>query len=160
MRLVFGLLLLSLGITMSHEAFAGQIKPPDNAAVVRDDNQLLEQWNAVGRKRAYQLRVANRLWGQKGYPIRPKFLALTCQQYGAEMLLVEFAQAEAASREIGGWVEGQTNGKIKDLIPLQLLNTLTRLALPMRSTSRAAGYSRFRNGTHGRKTSRSRARRR
>ena len=63
-------------------------------------HQLLEQWNAVGQKRAYQLRVANRLWGQKGFPIRPEFLALTRQQYGAEMLLVDFAQAEAASREI------------------------------------------------------------
>ncbi len=50
-------------------------------------HQLLEQWNAVGEKRAYQLRVANRLWGQTGYPIRPEFLALTRQQYGAEMLL-------------------------------------------------------------------------
>jgi serine protease inhibitor len=33
----------------------------------------------------YQLRVANRLWGQPGYPILPGFLALTRQQYEAEM---------------------------------------------------------------------------
>ena len=92
-------------------------------------HQLLEQWNAVGEKRAYQLHVANRLWGQKGYPIRPEFLTLTRQQYGAEMLLVDFAQAETASREINDWVEQQTNGKIKDLIPPGSLNALTRLVL-------------------------------
>ena len=92
-------------------------------------HQLLEQWNAVGQKRAYQLRVANRLWGQKGYPIRPEFLALTRQQYGAEMLLLDFAQAEAASREINHWVEQQTNDKIKDLIPPGSLDALTRLVL-------------------------------
>ena len=92
-------------------------------------HQLLEQWNAAGQKRAYQLRVANRLWGQKGYPIRPEFLALTRQQYGAEMLLVDFAQAAAASREINQWVEQQTNGKIKDLIPPGSLDALTRLVL-------------------------------
>ena len=92
-------------------------------------HRLLEQWNAVGEKRAYQLRVANRLWGQKGYPILPEFLALTRQQYGAEMLLVDFAQTGAASREINQWVEQQTNGKIKDLIPPSSLDAMTRLVL-------------------------------
>ena len=92
-------------------------------------HQLLEQWNAVGEKRAYQLRVANRLWGQKGYPVLPEFLTLTRQQYGAEMLLVDFAQAEAARGEINRWVEQQTNDKIKDLIPPGSLNAMTRLVL-------------------------------
>jgi serpin B len=92
-------------------------------------HQLLEKWNAVGRQRAYQLRAANRLWGQKGHAIRPEFLALTRQQYGAEMQLVDFAQAAAASREINRWVEEQTNDKIKDLIPPGSLDALTRLVL-------------------------------
>ncbi len=92
-------------------------------------HQLLEQWNAEGEKRAYQLRVANRLWGQKGYPIQPEFLALTRQQYGAEMLLLDFAQSKAASQEINHWVEQQTNGKIKDLIPPGSLGAMTRLVL-------------------------------
>ena len=192
MRLAFGLLLFSLGVTMSRETSAEPIKPSDNAAIVRGDNrfamdlyaqldreqpgkniffsptsislalamtaagahgptqaemakvlhldadlaqahahyrQLLEQWNAVGEKRAYQLRIANRLWGQKGFSIRPDFLTLTRQQYGAEMLLVDFAQAEAASREINHWVEEQTNGKITKLIPPGSLDALTRLVL-------------------------------
>ena len=192
MRLALGLLLFSLGATMSRETSAEPSKPSDKTAIVRGDNQfavdlyaqldreqpdnnlfcsptsislaltmaaagahgptqaemakvlhldadlaqahahyhqLLEQWNAVGEKRAYQLRVANRLWGQKGYAIRPEFLALTRQQYGAEMLLVDFAQAKAASREINHWVEQQTNDKIKDLIPPELLDAQTRLVL-------------------------------
>ena len=192
MRLVFCLLFFSLGVTMSRETSAEPIKPSDNAAIVRGDNQfavdlyaqldreqqgknlffsptstsvalamtaagargptqsemaevlhldadlaqahahyhqLLAQWNAVGEKRAYQLRVANRLWGQKGFPVLPEFLALTRQQYGAELLLLDFAQAVAASQEINRWVEQQTNGKIKDLIPPGSLNTMTRLVL-------------------------------
>ena len=70
---------------------------PDLTQAHAHYHQLLEQWNAVGQKRDYQLRVANRLWGQKGYPIRPEFLALTREQYGAEMLPLDFAQAAAAS---------------------------------------------------------------
>jgi serpin B len=192
MRLAFALLLFSLGVTMSRETSAETIKPSDDAAIVRGDNQfavdlyaqlgreqpgknlffsptsisvalamtaagargqtqsematvlhldadlaqahahyqqLLAQWNATGQKRAYQLRVANRLWGQKGFTIRPEFLALTRQQYGAEMLLVDFAQPAAASREINQWVEQQTNNKIKDLVPPSSLDALTRLVL-------------------------------
>ena len=92
-------------------------------------HQLLGQWNAAGEKRPYQLRVANRLWGQKGCSIRPEFLALTGQQYGAEMWLVDFTQAAAASQEINHWVEEQTNDKIRDLIPPGSLDAQTRLVL-------------------------------
>jgi serpin B len=192
MRMTFGLLLFSLGATMTSETSAEQIEPSDSAAIVQGDNQfavdlyaqldreqsgknlffsptsislalamtaagargptqsemakvlhldadlaqarvhycqLLKQWNAVGEKRAYQLRVANRLWGQKGYAIRPEFLTLTRQQYGAEMRTVDFAQAAAASREINQWVEEQTNDKIRDLIPPGSLDAMTRLVL-------------------------------
>ena len=192
MRLTIGLLLFSLGVNMCRETSAAPIKPSDNTAIVRGDNQfavdlyaqldreqsgknlffsptsisvalamtaagargptqsematvlhldadlaqahahyhrLLEQWNKVGEKRAYQLRVANRLWGQKGYPILPEFLTLTREQYGAEMQLVDFAQAAAASREINRWVEQQTNDKIKDLISPGSLDATTRLVL-------------------------------
>lgn len=31
----------------------------------------------------YELAVANRLWGQKGFPFLPEFLALTRDRYGA-----------------------------------------------------------------------------
>ena len=92
-------------------------------------HKLLEQWNAVDSKRPYQLRVANRLWGQRDYPILPEFLTLTRQKYDAEMQLLNFAQAEPARREINQWVEKQTNDKIKDLIPAGAIDGSTRLVL-------------------------------
>lgn len=92
-------------------------------------HQLLQQWNATEPKRAYQLRVANRLWGQKGFTIRPEFLALKRQQYGAEMLLLDFAQAVAAAQEINQWIQQQTNDKIKDLVTPDVLGAQTRLVL-------------------------------
>jgi serpin B len=92
-------------------------------------HQLLKQWNASGDKGPYQLRVANRLWGQQGFTILPEFLTLTRTQYGAEMTLVDFAQAAAASQQINQWVQQQTNGKIKDLVPADSLGAATRLVL-------------------------------
>jgi len=93
-------------------------------------HKLLERWNAGGKDRGYQLRVANRLWGQKGYPFLESYLSLTRQQYGAELGVVDFAkQAETARREINAWVEKQTADKIKDLIPAGAVDGRTLLVL-------------------------------
>ena len=42
---------------------------------------------------------------------------------------MDFGQPQTASHEINAWVEKQTNGKIKNLISPQSLNSLTRLVL-------------------------------
>ncbi len=80
-------------------------------------------------KRGYQLNIANRLWGQHGYVFLPEFLRITNEQYGAELAQVNFANAAASARQINEWVEKQTAGKIKDLIPPEALTGDTRLVL-------------------------------
>ncbi len=90
---------------------------------------LLERLN-VPEKKAYELRVANRLWGQKGYGFLPSFLATTRNAYGAELVQVNFVgAADQARQDINTWVAEQTNDKIKDLVPQGVLNALTRLVL-------------------------------
>ena len=74
--------------------------------------------------------MANRLWGEKGFPFLASYLALTRQEYGAELGLVDFkGQTEAARQEINAWVEKQTAEKIKDLLPQGVLDSTTRLVL-------------------------------
>jgi serpin B len=77
-----------------------------------------------------ELRVANRLWGQKGYRFLPEFLETTERFYGARLAEVDFRGAsEDARAEINRWVEEQTAQKIKELIPLRDLDSMTRLVL-------------------------------
>jgi serpin B len=92
-------------------------------------HKLLQQWNSADAKRPYQLRVANRLWGQQGFAIQPEFLELTRRTYDAEMSQLDFANAAAASRTINAWVERQTADKIRQLISPSLLDRDTRLVL-------------------------------
>ncbi len=92
-------------------------------------HKMLSRWNTTGKNRGYQLRVANRLWGQEGYPFLPEYLDLTRRSYDAELGVLDFAQSEAARREINAWVERQTADKIKELIPPATLNAATRLVL-------------------------------
>jgi serpin B len=77
-----------------------------------------------------ELHVANRLFVQKGYPLRAPFLALVKDNYGAQPESVNFAGDSEASRlTINGWVEEQTKKKISNLIPPHTDLSQARLAL-------------------------------
>jgi serpin B len=81
-----------------------------------------------GQREGYQLRVANRLWGQQGYNFLPEFLSTTRDHYGAELAQVDYiGHTEQARQTINYWVEDQTRQKIKDLIPPGVLSEYTRL---------------------------------
>ncbi|MFN4257683.1 MAG: serpin family protein [Gemmataceae bacterium] len=81
-------------------------------------------------QRGYQLRIANRLWGQQGYQFLPQFLQITQKDYGAELAQLDFVKQPEPSRQtINRWVAEQTQDKIKDLIPSGAINDLTRLVL-------------------------------
>ncbi len=92
--------------------------------------ELRRTWDVKDKERGYRLSVANRLWGQEGFDVLPGFLAITREDYGAELAQVDFSsQTEAARRRINSWVEEQTQGKIQDLIAKGVLNAMTRLVL-------------------------------
>lgn len=77
-----------------------------------------------------ELRVADRLFGQDGLAFDPGFLALTRDRYGAPLAPVDFRlHGDDARKTINAWVEGQTNAKIKDLVPEGALTDDTRLVL-------------------------------
>jgi serpin B len=81
-------------------------------------------------KRGYQLRTANALWGQNGYPFAPDFLKLVKDSYGGGLNLLDFAGAtEDARQTINAWVEKQTNDKIKELLAKGILTEDTKLVL-------------------------------
>ncbi len=83
----------------------------------------------IGRKGQVQIRIANALWPQVGYQFLEEFLAVTKEYYGVSITPVDYCDHEAARQKINGWVEGKTEKKIKDLIPIGVLDALTRLVL-------------------------------
>jgi serpin B len=76
------------------------------------------------------LNIANRLFAQKGYDFRQAFLSLVKQNYSAAFEPLDFTENPAvAAQHINKWVADQTHDKIRDLIPADALNKLTRLVL-------------------------------
>lgn len=91
---------------------------------------MIKDLNARGEKGAYQLTVANALWGQKDYGFLDEFVQLIKDHYDGNLNEVDFVTAaEAARKTINTWVEEQTSNKIKNLIGPGVLDSLTRLVL-------------------------------
>ncbi len=68
---------------------------------------------------AFDLNIANALWGEKTYPFDPKFAEAIGGHYGTDVVQpVDFIKNFPAERiKINSWVEKQTKNKIKDIIP-------------------------------------------
>ena len=76
------------------------------------------------------LNVANRLFGQSGYDFRVKFTSFVKAKYGAPFAMLDYrGNAAGATREINDWVAGETQKRIRDLIPPRALTADTRLVL-------------------------------
>ena len=79
---------------------------------------------------AFQLSLANALWGQQGFAFLPTFLDLLAQYYGAGMHLVDFEHAtETARVTINQWVSDQTEMQIPELLAPGVLTADSRLVL-------------------------------
>lgn len=91
------------------------------------------EYTREGRKErqvlAYQLEIANRLWGQQGTTFVADFLALLKDRYRAPLERIDFREGAAARKRINDWVAKQTHERIKDIVAPPMPTPETRLAL-------------------------------
>lgn len=94
------------------------------------ESRTWQQKNAEGKEEGVLIKTANSLWGQKDTVFERIFLDTLAANYGAGIRLVDYkTAAEEARQAINGWVAGETNDKITELIPEGILDALTRLVL-------------------------------
>ncbi len=90
--------------------------------------QLSRTFNASGK--AYRLSVANALWMERSLSFRKEFLAPIQRAYDAAAFKADFANDFDRERiRINKWVEKKTEDRIKNLLPKDSLNALTRLVV-------------------------------
>jgi serpin B len=79
----------------------------------------------------FRLNIVNAIWGQKDYEFLSDFLDILAENYGAGLRILDFITETEKSRvTINDWVSDQTEGRIEDLIPQGVIDTLTtRLVL-------------------------------
>lgn len=76
-----------------------------------------------------ELAVANRAFGQTGFPFRDEYLADLSRWFEAPLGMVDFADPETARAEVNEWTAEQTNQRIQELFPPGTISVNTRLAL-------------------------------
>jgi serpin B len=75
------------------------------------------------------LKSANKLYPNVGFQLKSEFNENLSRYFHTEAQQVNFTNNSEAAHTINEWVAHETNDKIKDLIPADSLNSMTRLVL-------------------------------
>jgi serpin B len=112
---------------MLNALFWDRYSPPELLIGLQGLEHRLQELQAAGTVR---LESASALFPQTGFPLREAFLALLDRVYGAVPTQVDYInQAELARLQINAWAAEQTHQRIPELIPMGVLDSLTRLVL-------------------------------
>jgi serpin B len=104
--------------------------PLDQSILDAEFDQLRSHLQRIQKEGHVRLHMANALWVQSGYQLEPEFKSRNKQFYGADLSSLNFRVDPEDSRfEINQWVEGETEGKIKELLSHGTVNESTRLVL-------------------------------
>ena len=136
-NLCFSPLSLALALSMTLNGAEGETYDAI-AKTLGYTEQKLDAINAQSRALARLLKpddksitvhMANGLWVQQGFPLKPDFLRALLTHYETRTETVDFRDAEAAANAINAWVKEQTQGLIEKLFQASDFDAQTRLAL-------------------------------
>jgi serine protease inhibitor len=77
----------------------------------------------------FQLCIANAVWAQEGFQCLPPFRKIMQNDYGTDLLRVDFRAQQRACGTINDWVSNHTQGKISQLFSPGNLPPDTKMAL-------------------------------
>uniref|UniRef100_A0A8C1SQ82 Serpin B6 n=1 Tax=Cyprinus carpio TaxID=7962 RepID=A0A8C1SQ82_CYPCA len=123
------------GPSMTQQTQKFEKCPPRPAPGQKTEDQIHSSFNKLMSElkkpgAPYVLSLANRLYGEQSYQFVEKFLNDGKRYYEAGLEEVDFKMnSDAARVDINSWVEKNTQGKIKDLLPQGSIDEMTRLVL-------------------------------
>jgi serpin B len=128
---------ISVALAMTYEGARGKTAEEMQSVFHFPENDSLRRsafaWlynNMNKEEKEYILSTANALWAHEGYKFLDEYFDLIERYYMGKVTNLDFVnEAEKSREKINAWVEEQTNGKIKDLIPKGKINEWTRLVL-------------------------------
>ncbi len=127
---------ISTAIAMTYEGAKGETADEIKNVFHFPESEILRPnfaaiYNRVNRgSKDYELRTGNAIWTQKDFPLLEDYTSRVEKYYGGKATNLDFVSETEKSRQtINMFIEEQTNNKIKDLIPPDVLNQMTRLVL-------------------------------
>ena len=136
---------ISLALAMTYAGAKGETERQmaDTLRYLLSQDKLHPAFNALDTELAsrgegaqgkddegFRLNIANAVWGQEDYDFLESFLDVLAENYGAGVRPADFQNAPEQSRiTINDWVAERTEDRIKDLIPRDVIDELTRMVL-------------------------------
>lgn len=100
-----------------------------------------------GQAQDVTLRIVNAPFAQRGFALETAYLQALGDRFGAGLRLVDYVTAaETARQAINGWVAGQTEQRIKELLAQGDVDAMTRLVLVNAIYLKAAWQTPFDEG--------------
>lgn len=136
-NLCFSPLSLALALSMTLNGAEGETYDAI-AKTLGYSEQTLETLNTQARAlsrllnpadKSITVHMANGLWVQQDFSLKPDFLRALLTHYDARTETVDFLKPEAAANTINAWVKEQTEGLIEKLFQASDFDAQTRLAL-------------------------------
>lgn len=75
------------------------------------------------------LQIANKVYAKKGLHLNTKYETSLQNSLKSSVESIDFDQRSPAAKTISGWIEAQTNHKIKDMVKPDMINDGTKLML-------------------------------
>jgi len=92
-------------------------------------NQLFQDLNSNLNQYPNKFKVANAIFPAFGLNLKKEYLEQFQKGDFGELIPVDFSDTENTKNAINAWVDGITQGKIKDLISPGILDAITRIVL-------------------------------
>jgi serpin B len=116
---------IMVALGMTYEGARGKTAEEMQAVLHLPEDDIVRRsafaWlynNMNKEEKEYILSTANALWAHEGYKFLNEYFDLIGKYYMGKVTNLDFVKETEKSRvTINTWVEEQTNGKIKDLIP-------------------------------------------
>lgn len=126
--IALNLLLQATNGSTLDELRAGLHLNDDKVALANEFPEYLNTLQSnVGNSSA--ISIANQIYVQNQYQLNPNFKATIAQQFQSKIESVNFSESIASAAKINKFVEDQTNGKIKDFISPEQLDSNARVLL-------------------------------
>jgi serpin B len=116
-------------LTMTYEGAGGETAEEMKNVLHLPETSILRPnfariYNEINKRTdTYELRTGNALWLQKDYPFYDNYKKIVEEYYGGKAANVDFEKETEKSREtINSFIAEQTNNRIKELIPKEVLS--------------------------------------
>jgi len=127
---------ISTALAMTYEGAKGQTAEEMQSVFHFPESDILRPnsaaiYNNINKKdKFYKLMTGNALWAQYDYQFLEEYFSRVEKYYGGKVANLDFKEETEKSRQtINSFIEQQTNDKIKELLPKNVIKPNTKLIL-------------------------------